>query len=104
MTVKPLDTDQLCAQAIKAGQNVGDGFLSASTVIDSAITNGTPIVKVGTPVFTEQLAASMDKSGPNDSDFVTTVSAIIDAMHADGTLTAMSMKWFKADLTIKPAG
>jgi polar amino acid transport system substrate-binding protein len=104
VTVKALDTDQLCAQAIKAGQNVGDGFLSASTVIDQSISIGTPIVKVGSPVYTEQLAASMDRSGPNDADFVTAVSAIIDAMHADGTLTAMSMKWFKADLTIKPAG
>lgn len=104
VTVKPLETDQLCAQAIKAGQNVGDGFLSASTVIDQAITNGTPIVKVGSPVFTEQLAASIDKSGPPDTDFLPAVSKIIDAMHADGTLTAMSMKWFKADLTVKPVG
>lgn len=102
--VKALDTDQLCAQAIKAGQNVGDGFLSASTVIDSAISDGTPIVKVGSPVYVEQLAASTDKSGPDDSDFISTVSAIIDAMHADGTLTQFSMKWFKADLTQKPAG
>jgi polar amino acid transport system substrate-binding protein len=102
--VKALDTDQLCAQAIKAGQNVGDGFLSASTVIDSAIANGTPIVKVGNPVYVEQLAASTDKSGPNDADFITRVSAIIDAMHADGTLTQFSQKWFKADLTQKPAG
>jgi polar amino acid transport system substrate-binding protein len=102
VTVKPLDTDQLCAQAIKAGQNVGDGFLSASTVIDQAISTGTPIVKVGNPVFVEQLAASIDKSGPPDTDFLAAVSSIVDAMHADGTLTAMSMKWFKADLTIKP--
>ena len=101
--VKPLDTDQLCAQAIKAGQNVGDGFLSASTVIDQAIANGTPIVKVGAPVFTEQLAASVDKSGPPDTDFVAAVSKIVDDMHADGTLTAMSMKWLKADLTKPPA-
>ena len=101
--VKPLDTDQLCAQAIKAGQNVGDGFLSASTVIDQAIANGTPIVKVGDPVFTEQLAASVDKSGPADADFVAAVTKIIDDMHADGTLTAMSMKWLKADLPKPPA-
>jgi polar amino acid transport system substrate-binding protein len=100
---KTLDTDQLCAQAIKAGQNVGEGFLSASTVIDQAITNGTPIVKVGTPVFTEQLAASVDKKGPVDTDFVAAVTKIIDDMHTDGTLTAFSMKWLKADLTKPPA-
>jgi len=101
--VQTLDTDQSCAQAIAAGRKDAQGFLSSSTTIDAAITNGTPIVKVGTPVFVEQLAASMDKAGPDPSDFQTAVSKIIDDMHADGTLTAMSMKWFKADLTQKPA-
>jgi polar amino acid transport system substrate-binding protein len=101
---KTLDTDQLCAQAITAGQNVGEGFLSSSTTVDSAIADGTPIVKVGDPVFVEQLAASTDKSGAPDADFVAAVSKIIDDMHADGTLTQLSMKWFKADLTQKPAG
>jgi polar amino acid transport system substrate-binding protein len=100
--VKELDTDQECAQAITAGQNVGEGFLSSSTTIDAAIQNGTPIVKVGDPVFVEQLAASADKTGPDPSDFIAKVSKIIDDMHADGTLTAMSMKWFKADLTQTP--
>lgn len=101
--VKTLPTDQECAQAITAGQNVGDGFLSASTVIDSAIGNGTPIIKVGAPVFTEQLAGATDKTGPDPTDFVTTVSKIIDDMHADGTLTQFSMKWFNEDLTKPPA-
>ncbi len=103
ITPKILDTDQLCAQAITAGQDVGQGFLSSSTVIDSAITDGTPIVKVGAPVFVEQLAASADKSGPDPSDFVAAVSKIIDDMHADGTLKTFSMKWFSADLTTPPA-
>jgi polar amino acid transport system substrate-binding protein len=104
VTVKTLDTDQDCAQAIAAGQNVGEGFLSSSTVVDSAIENGTPMVKVGNPVFVEQLAASADKAGPDPSDFTAAVSKIIDAMHADGTLTQFSMHWFKADLTKPPTG
>jgi polar amino acid transport system substrate-binding protein len=101
--VKTLPTDQECAQAITAGQNVGDGFLTASTVVDSAIQNGTPIIKVGDPVFVEQLAACADKSGPDPSDFIAKASQIIDDMHADGTLTQFSMKWFGADLTQPPA-
>ncbi len=101
--VQTLDTDQACAQAITAGRKDAQGFLSSSTTIDAAITNGTPIVKVGAPVFTEQLAVSVDKSGPNDSDFMAALNQIIPAMHADGTLTAFSNKWFKADLTIPPA-
>ena len=79
------------------------GFLSASTVIDSAITNKTPIVKVGTPVFVEQLAVSVDKKGPPDADFMTALNKIINDMHADGTLTTLSNKWYKTDLTKPPA-
>jgi len=103
VTVKTLETDQDCAQAMTAGQDVGEGFLSSSTVIDSAIANGTPIVKVGAPVFVEQLAASADKSGPDPSDFIAAVTKIINDMHADGTLKTFSMTWFKADLTTPPA-
>ena len=101
--VQELSTDQDCAQAIKAGRKDAEGFLTASTVVDSAIANGTPIVKVGAPVFTEQLAVSVDKSGPDPTSFVAAVSQIIKDMHADGTLTAFSNKWFKADLTKPPA-
>jgi polar amino acid transport system substrate-binding protein len=103
VTVKSLESDNDCPQAMQAGQNVGEGFLSSITVVDSSIQNGAPIVKIGEPVYIEQLAASCDKSGPDPSDFVAAVSAIIDAMHADGTLTTLSMKWFKADLTKPPA-
>ncbi len=79
------------------------GFLSSSTTVDQAITNGTPVIKVGDPVFTEQLAVSVDKSGPDDTDFMAELDTIINDMHADGTLSAMSMKWFSEDLTKPPA-
>jgi len=101
--VQELSTDQDCAQAIKSGRKDSEGFLTASTVIDSAISNGTPIVKVGAPVFTEQLAVSVDKSGPDPTTFVDAVSKIIKDMHDDGTLTGFSMKWFNEDLTKPPA-
>ena len=100
--VQTLDTDQLCAQAIAAGRQDSQGFLSSSTTIDQAIANKTPIVKVGTPVFVEQLAVSADKAGPPTADFMAALDKIITDMHADGTLTAMSQKWFKADLTQAP--
>jgi polar amino acid transport system substrate-binding protein len=101
--VQTLDTDQLCAQAIAAGRQDAQGFLSSSTTIDQAIVNKTPIVKVGTPVFVEQLAVSVDKAGPADADFMDALNKIVTDMHTDGTLTAMSMKWFKADLTQTPS-
>lgn len=101
--LQELSTDQDCAQAIAAGRKDAEGFLTSATVIDSAIKNGTPIVKVGDPVFIEQLAVSVDKSGPATGSFVTEVNKIIEAMHADGTLSAMSQKWFGEDLTKAPA-
>lgn len=101
--VQTLDTDQACAQAIAAGRKDAEGFLSSSTTVDQSIKNGTPIVKVGDPVFTEQLAVSADKSGPATADFMARLKTIIEEMHSDGTLTAMSMKWFEEDLTTPPA-
>ena len=101
--VQTLDTDQACAQAIAAGRKDAEGFLSSSTTVDAAIANGTPVVKVGAPVFTEQLAVSIDKSGPPTTDFIAAVIQIVKDMHADGTLSGFSQKWFKADLTKPPA-
>jgi polar amino acid transport system substrate-binding protein len=102
--VKTEPTDANCAEFIKSGRDVGEGFLTSSTTADSSIKNGTPVVPIGDPVFVEQLAASTDKSGPPSADFIAAVSKIIDDMHADGTLTKLSNQWFKADLTTKPAG
>ncbi len=61
-----------------------------------------PVVKVGDPVYFEPLAVAVDKSGPNDADFVAKLTQIINDMHTDGTLTTLSQKWFKADLTKGP--
>jgi polar amino acid transport system substrate-binding protein len=102
--VKTEPTDANCAEFIKSGRDIGEGFLTSSTTADSSIKNGTPVVKIGEPVFVEQLAASADKSGPPTADFIAAVSKIIDDMHADGTLTKLSNEWFKQDLTTKPAG
>lgn len=100
---KTQPTDANCAEFIKAGRDVGDGFLTSATVVDSSIANGTPIVKVGDPVFIEQLATAADKSGADPTDFTAAVTKIIDDMHADGTLTAISKQWFDGkDLTVKP--
>ena len=102
--IETLPTDQECAQAIAAGRKEAEGFLTSSTTVDAALANGTPIVKVGAPVFTEQLAVAVDKKQcANDTDFVAAVTKIVNDMHTDGTLSALSNKWFKADLTTPPS-
>jgi len=95
-------TDAQCPQLWGAGRNDFEGFLSSSTTVDGAIKAGLPLVKVGDPVYAEPLAVAADKSGPDPSDFIAAVTAIVQDMHADGTLTAMSQKWFGLDLTQAP--
>ena len=100
--VQSLSTDQDCAQAIAAGRKDSEGFLTSSTTVDAAIKNGTPIVKVGDPVFIEQLAVAVDKSGPATTDFMPRLQQIIADMHAVGTLKTLSEKWLGGDLTNAP--
>ncbi len=99
-----LKTDQDCPQAWAAGRNDFEGWLSAAPTVQDAIDKGLPVVKVGDPVYAEPLAVAVDKSGPTDTDFVQRLTDIVNAMHEDGTLTQLSMKWYKLDLTQAPAG
>ena len=73
--------------------------------MQDAIDDGLPVMKVGDPVFYEPLAAAFDKSGPDPSDMVTRVNEILAEMREDGTLKAMSEKWFDGlDLTVEQGG
>ena len=94
----PTDTD--CPDQWKSGRFDFDGWLSSVTTVDGAIKAGLPVVKIGPPVYFEPLAVSIDKGGPVDADFLVAVKKIVDDMHTDGTLQAMSMKWFGADFTL----
>lgn len=100
MTAHTLETDANCAEAMRAGQTeVGEVFITAEAVIDSAIAAETPIEKIGEPIFFESLSVAFDKNGPEHGALLTVVDDIIGAMHEDGTLTALSMKWYDKDLT-----
>jgi polar amino acid transport system substrate-binding protein len=98
-TATTLDTDRLCAEAWRAGRTDFDAWLSSSTTVQAAIDDGLPVVAVGDPVFFEPLAVAFDKGGPDPSDMLTRVNEILAEMRADGTLKAMSDKWFGLDLT-----
>lgn len=98
-----LTTDANCAEAIEAGRTEFDLWISSGTTIDGAITAGSPMVKIGEPIFTENLAVAIDKSGPPHAALLYEIDKIIGEMHADGTLTRMSKQWFDAaDLTVAP--
>jgi polar amino acid transport system substrate-binding protein len=99
-----LPTDQECAQAIQAGRTEFVGYVTNETVVDSNISNGLNVVKVGGPVYAEYLAGALDKQASRPTaTLLEALNGYVDAMHADGTLTALSTKWFEMDLTQDPS-
>jgi len=98
-----LTTDANCIEAIQSGRTEFDLLITSGTVIDDAVAQGAPIVKIGEPIFVENLGVAVDKSGPPHAALLFEIDRIIGEMHADGTLTALSEQWFDgADLTQDP--
>ena len=103
ITVVPLDTDQECAQALAAGRTDFAGYVTSQTVVNANIAAGLPVKQLGSAVFSEDLAAAFDKSSTLPTDTLRAeVDKVISGMHSDGTLTALSMKWFGEDITMAP--
>ena len=103
ITVVPLETDQECAQALAAGREDFAGYVTSQTVVNANIAAGLPVKQVGAPVFSEDLAPSYDKSSTLSTDSLrAAIDSIITGMHDDGTLSALSMKWFGEDITQDP--
>lgn len=97
--VKGYDTDLTAIQDLETGRL--DAAMSATPTLQNAIDKGTAIKLVGDPLFFEPLSVAFDKESEADpTSIVSEVSNIIDEMHKDGTLTELSMKWYKGeDLT-----
>jgi polar amino acid transport system substrate-binding protein len=103
ISIVPLTTDSECPQAIQAGREEFQVFLTSNTVVEAAINGGVEVHRVGTPVFSENLAVAFDKNSELSNDtLVTRVGEIIQEMHDDGTLRELSLKWFGTDLTTDP--
>ena len=98
-----LPTDANCAEAIQAGREEFDLWISAGPTIDEAIGRDIPVVKVSDSIYVENLAVAIDKSGPEHAALLYEIDRIIGEMHEDGTLTALSEEWFEGeDLTQAP--
>jgi polar amino acid transport system substrate-binding protein len=103
VTATTLPTDANCIEAIAAGRPEFDLVITSGTVIDEAIQNDQPVVKIAEPGFIEDLAVAIDKSGPPHAALLYEIDKAIGDMHADGTLTELSEKWFEGeDLTVRP--
>lgn len=97
------DTDALALADLALGDGTRlDGALTALPTIDNAIKEGQPLRILGDPVYYEQLAVALDKTSPQPSDALqTAIDLVVKQMHQDGTLTALSNKYYGVDLTSK---
>ena len=100
--IVPLETDNLCVQAVAAGRKYDAIVANANGLADQAKT--APIrVLSGPPIFTVSVAFALDKAGPSDASLIEALNKVVGEMHADGTLTQLSMKYLGKDSTVKPS-
>lgn len=96
------ETEKPGLDALAAGQI--EAFLAAEPVGLQAVKDGKPFRLLDEPAFSMYPSGFVDKgSGLSDTAFVARVDEIMAAAHADGTMRALSMQWFKTDYTT-PAG
>jgi len=95
--IRTYETDTNAFDDLRLGEGVRiDAVFSALPTIQEAIKNGYPLKIVGEPAFYEPLAVATDKG---DDEFDAKIAEAVAAMHADGTLKALSEKWYGVDLT-----
>ena len=99
--IVPLETDNLCTQAIMSGRKYDAVVANANGLADQA-TKAPIRVLAGPPIFTVSVAFALDKAGPSDASILAALNKVVADMHADGTLTNLSMKYLKKDVTNKP--
>ncbi|MGQ2903609.1 MAG: transporter substrate-binding domain-containing protein [Neoaquamicrobium sediminum] len=95
--IRTYETDTNAFDDLRLGDGVRvDAVFSALPTIQEAIKNGYPMKVVGEPAFYEPLSVATDKG---DAEFDAKIAEVVGAMHEDGTLTALSEKWYGVDLT-----
>ena len=99
--VRTYETDTNVFDELRLGDGVRlDAGLTALPTVQAAIESGYPLRVVGDPVFFEPLSVAIDKGDP---EFAAKLNEIVEAMRADGTLSALSVKWYGVDIsTVEP--
>ena len=79
-----------------------DAFLCGEAVGQQLIDEGVPLRALEKSAFEIYPSGFIDKSSGYDPvAFVSKVNEIVDGLHADGTLKALSLEWFKKDYATK---
>jgi len=80
-----------------------DAIIANENDLANAVTQKQPLrLLEGVVPFRISVAFALDKSGPPTASMLAALNPIVAAMHADGTLTALSEKWLKKDVTKAP--
>jgi len=78
---------------------VVDGVITDRVVGVNAMNSGKfDITLLGMPLRGEDIAVAFRKG---DDSLLTEVNTILTAMHKDGTLSTLSQKWLKTDITVR---
>ncbi len=96
------DTSALNDLALGDGTRL-DAVITSLTTAQGFIDAAKPAKIVGDPVFYEPLAVAVDKSASEDpTSFAAAIDKIVGELHSDGTLSALSKKWYGGtDLTVR---
>jgi polar amino acid transport system substrate-binding protein len=93
--IQTYDTDTTALQDLALGDGVRLDAVMTSITTAEAFAKDNPVKIVGDPLFGEPLAVAFDKSSQlDDTSLVDAVDKIVGDMHSDGTLTALSKKWY----------
>ena len=98
------DTDALDNLALGDGVRCDAAMTATPTIAQYVTDSGGKVKQVGDPLYFEPLSIAFDKNDPvANATLVAAVSKIVEDMHADGTLSSLSEKWYKTDLTTQSA-
>jgi polar amino acid transport system substrate-binding protein len=97
--IRPYQTERQAIADLAAGRGLVDGVVLGLPTALLAIKDGAGIKVVAPALYAEPLAIAIDKGDPA---FGQAIADAIAAMKADGTLKAMSERWYGADLTAAP--
>jgi polar amino acid transport system substrate-binding protein len=94
------DQEDLVALALAKGDGAElDAMVGTLANILHLIEEGMPLKVIGQPLVYLPSAAAIE---PGNAEFSALLSQINEDMHVDGTLSALSEKWFGLDLTKGP--
>ena len=91
------ETSSIALDDLKLGDGVRmHAVLTSLPTALEAISNGYPLRVLGDPVFYEPLSAATDRG---DAELNAKIADAVESMRADGTLAAISEKWYGVDYT-----